>query len=71
VAQQDGTHAMGRLDVLLLNGFNWHEAHGGPARGLDDRLVIVAIVLVRLGERRDVLGADQPTSVPIDWERRA
>ncbi|MFL9922551.1 hypothetical protein PQR75_46510 [Paraburkholderia fungorum] len=48
------------LDVLLLDGFNWHEAHGGPARGLDDRLCIVAIVPVRLDERRDVLRADQP-----------
>jgi hypothetical protein len=55
-----GTHAMRRLDVLLLDGFNRHEAHGGPARGLDDRLGIVAIVLVGLDERCDVLGADQP-----------
>jgi hypothetical protein len=29
-------HAMRRLNVLLLDGFNRHETHGGPARGLDE-----------------------------------
>lgn len=59
VAQQYSAHAVCRLDVLLLDRFDRHKAHRGSTGSLDNRLRIVAIVLVRLDERCDILRADQ------------
>lgn len=47
------------LDVLLLDRLHRHEVHARPTGGLDDRLGIVAIVLVRFDEGFDIVRADQ------------
>src|SRR5450755_1255086 len=47
------------LDILLLDGLDRHEAHRWPARSFNNRLGVVAIVLVGLHERRNVLRADE------------
>jgi hypothetical protein len=53
-------HAVHCLHVLLLHRLHGHEVHRRPASGLDDGLRIIAVVLVGLHERRDVLRTDQP-----------
>ena len=47
------------LDVLLLHALDRDEPHRWTAGRLDDRLGIVAVVLVSLHERRDELRADE------------
>lgn len=60
VADPDCAHPVCGLDVLLLDRFDRNEAHGRPTGGLDNRLGVVAIVLVGLDEGRHILWADQP-----------
>src|SRR5450631_937981 len=59
LVDQELAQPMQRLNTLLLNSLDRHEAHGGPACSFDDGLGIVAIVLVGLHERRNVLRADE------------
>ena len=56
IADQPVAHAMERLHVELLLRLQRHEAHGGPARGLGDRLGIAVVVLLRFHVGPHVLG---------------
>ena len=50
---------MQALHILLLDGFDWYKAHGGPLQRLEDRFGFVAVSLVSLHERLYELRADE------------
>ena len=53
------THSMQGLDVLLLDALHRNEPHRRTAGCLDDRLGVVAVVLVGLHEGGNVLRGDE------------
>lgn len=55
LAHENGTHSMHRLNVFLLDRFDANKAHCRSGRCFDERLNIVAIVLLRLDELRQIL----------------
>jgi hypothetical protein len=55
LAHQNGTHPMDGLDIFLLDRLNADKAYRRPTCGLNDCLGVVAVVLVRLHERRHIL----------------
>jgi hypothetical protein len=56
---QKFAHAVRCLHVLLFNRLHGNKVHGRPGCGLDDSLGVVAIILVRFNEGRNVVGADE------------
>src|SRR6266702_8686890 len=56
---QKFAHAMCCLHVLLFNRLHGDEVHGRTGCGLDDSFSVVAIILVRFNERRNVVGTDE------------
>src|ERR1700712_1037093 len=55
---QKFAHAVRCLHVLLLNRLHGNKVHGRPGCSLDDGFGVVAIILVRFNEGRNVVGTD-------------
>src|SRR5260370_13892237 len=58
-------HAMQRLHIQLVIGFDRHEAHGWPSDSLGDRLSIDIVALVRLHVGLHILCRYQPHLVSL------
>src|SRR5262245_10695225 len=65
LADEPLTHAMERLDILLVDVLDLHQAHGRTRHRFRDRLGITAVVFIRLDVRFDKLGRHELDLVPM------
>ena len=63
VAHQQGAGAMQGLHILLGQGLSLHEAHRRPAHGFANGGGVVAIILVAVEVRLDLVRRQQPHRV--------
>lgn len=64
-ADEPFTHPVQRLDILLVDVFGRHKAHGRPRHGFRDNLGVTHIILVRLDKGLDELGCQELDVVPM------